>query len=151
MVGNIQGEVADTMFLREEFEMIVVADQIAVGLAGADLLEGPFLVHFEDAGRGDKKCEVRSAKCGIPNVTYSVTIFFGVFKLAVHRFDTAFERRFELREVPHEDDQARVCRSRSRPAGESADVEYAARAASLEGPARKSKNPGADSDDQEAT
>ena len=30
-------------------------------------------------------------------------------------------------------------------------VEYAARAASLEGPARKSKNPGADPDDQEAT
>ena len=57
-VGDVEREIADAPVVREELQVIVVADQVAVGLAGADLFERPFLAHLEDARRSDEDCGV---------------------------------------------------------------------------------------------
>ena len=50
-VGHVQRIIADAPVAGEEFEVVVIADQIAVGVAGAHLLQRPFLARFEDARR----------------------------------------------------------------------------------------------------
>ena len=58
-VGDVERVIADAPVAGEEAQVVVVADQVAVGLAGADLLERPFLAQLEDAGRGDEDFRVR--------------------------------------------------------------------------------------------
>ena len=53
-VGDIKRVIADAPAIREEFQVIIIADEIAIGVAGAHLLEYPLLAGFEDAGRSDE-------------------------------------------------------------------------------------------------
>ena len=53
MVRDVQRKVADPAILRKELQMIVIADEIAVGFAREHLLENPFFAGFEDARRDD--------------------------------------------------------------------------------------------------
>src|SRR4051812_28478407 len=62
-VGDVEGEIANTPVGGEKGEMLVVANEVTVGLTRADLLEGPFFASFEDARRSDENCGVRSAEC----------------------------------------------------------------------------------------
>jgi hypothetical protein len=52
-IGDVEGEVAAFAGGGEVGEVIVVTDEVAVGFAGANLFENPFLAGFGDAGRGD--------------------------------------------------------------------------------------------------
>ena len=78
--------------------MIVIAHQIAVGLAGADLFQNPFLARFENARRGDENFRRPSparAKSG-----HGLAIFFRVFKFAINRAPNRMGmRRFQLRQL----------------------------------------------------
>ena len=48
-VGDVEGEIADTPAISEKFQVIIIADEVAVGVAGPDLFENPLLAGFEDA------------------------------------------------------------------------------------------------------
>ena len=52
-IRDVQRKIAALPIAGEEREVIVVADEVAVGRGGADLLENPFLAGFEDTRRGD--------------------------------------------------------------------------------------------------
>ena len=53
-VGDVERVIADAPVAGEEGQVVVVADQVAVGLAGAHLLENPLLARLEDARRRDE-------------------------------------------------------------------------------------------------
>ncbi len=53
-VRDVQRKIADAPRVREKSQMIMIADEIAVGVAGADLLENPVVARLEDARRATK-------------------------------------------------------------------------------------------------
>ena len=59
-VGDVEGEVPAFAVVGEEGEVVVVADEVAVSLARADLFQDPFFAGFGDAGRGDPDGRVKS-------------------------------------------------------------------------------------------
>ena len=100
----------------KELQVIVIADQIAVGVAGAHLLQLPFLARLEDARRSHKNCGLRIAGCGFATTggvkqRHGLAIFFWVFKFAVNGRHPTFQSGFELRQVADERDECRVWRS----------------------------------------
>ena len=58
-VRHVQRKIPDAPRVREKFQVIVVADEIAVGVARADLLENPVVARFENARRGDEDGRLR--------------------------------------------------------------------------------------------
>ena len=60
-VGDVQREIPYAAVVRKEFQMIIVADQIAIRIAGAHLVQRPFLAHFENARRSHENGRMRSA------------------------------------------------------------------------------------------
>ncbi len=52
-IGDVEREVAAPALVGEPLQVVVVADEVAVGLARQHLLENPFLARLEDARRGD--------------------------------------------------------------------------------------------------
>ena len=52
-VGDVEGEIADTPAISEKFQVIIIADEVAVGIAGADLFENPLLAGFENPRRSE--------------------------------------------------------------------------------------------------
>src|ERR1051325_4690227 len=53
-VCDVQRKISDLPVIRKEFQMIVIADEITIGIAGADLFQRPFLAHFENTWRSDE-------------------------------------------------------------------------------------------------
>ena len=92
--------------------MIVIADEITVGVARADLFESPFFAGFENARRGDKDSRFPIPDFGLAAARGveqrdSLAVFFWVFKFAINRLCAAFQRGFELRQIANENDQLR--------------------------------------------
>ena len=52
-VGDVEREVPNATFPGEEAQVVVIADQVAVGFGGTHLFENPVLAGFENAWRGD--------------------------------------------------------------------------------------------------
>ena len=55
-IGDVEGEVAAFAVGGEVGEMVVITDQVPVGVAGTDLFENPLFAGLGDAGRGDPDC-----------------------------------------------------------------------------------------------
>ena len=114
-VGHVQRKIPDAAAVGEKFQVIVIADQIAVGVAGAHLVQNPFLAHFENARRRDPDAGLR--ECGLAAGADNrrrvwthrdrFAIFLRVFKFAINRLHAALQRGFELRQIADEDDQFR--------------------------------------------
>ena len=107
-VGDVERVIANAPLVREEGQMVVVADEVAVRLAGADLLERPLLAHLEDPRRSDK--ELRSAECGVRScgtVSHRLAILLRVLELAVKRLHATLQGGVELLKVTHQHDQVR--------------------------------------------
>ena len=111
-VRHVQRKIADATCVRKKFQVVVVADEIAVGVAGTDLVQNPFLTHLGNARRGDKNrgrwklgdgSWDGTAARGV-NRRDGLAIFFRVFKLTIERVHAAFQRGFQLRRVANEDD-----------------------------------------------
>ena len=109
-VGDVQGEIADAAGAGEKLQVIVIADEIAIGIGGADLVENPLFAHFEDARRGDEDAGAVGAgvregtAVGGVESSDSFAIALGVLEFAINRFGAALEGGFELRLVADEDD-----------------------------------------------
>ena len=57
-VGHVQRIIADAPVIGEKLQVIVIADQVAVGVAGAHLLQRPFLAGLENARRSHENVRV---------------------------------------------------------------------------------------------
>ena len=53
-VGHVEREVADAPRVGEVIQVVVIADQVSVGVARANLVQNPLLARLEYARRGDK-------------------------------------------------------------------------------------------------
>src|ERR1035437_5156796 len=99
-VCHVQRKIADAPRVREKIKVVVVADEITVGVAGANLLENPFIARLEDARRGDKNTGrgwriengrwSRAAARGVKKRD-GFAVFLRIFKLAIHRRCTRSE------------------------------------------------------------
>ena len=87
--------------------MVVIADQVTVCLAGADLLERPFLAHLEDPRRSDETFGLRRAPGGTAEAGNRLAILLGVLEFAVESFYAALQGGVELPKVAHHDNQVR--------------------------------------------
>ena len=58
-VGDVERIIADAPVVREKVQVIVIADQVAVRVAGAHLFQRPFLARLEDARRSDENARLR--------------------------------------------------------------------------------------------
>ena len=76
-VGDVERVIADAAVVGEIVQVIVVADQVAVGLAGPDLLQGPVLAHLEDSWRGYEHLAARSCGAQARNRRTASRYFFG--------------------------------------------------------------------------
>ena len=91
--------------------MVVVPNQVTVGITGAHLLQNPFLAHFEYARRGYEDSKFRSSdRSREPARPLAVSkdrllILLRVFKFAIQRLHTAPQRSFQLVKVPDENDK----------------------------------------------
>ncbi len=86
-------------------QVIIIADQIAIGFAGTNLFQRPFFAHFENSGWSDEKCGTWAVERRGSKLAYSVAILLRIFELAVESFDAGFLGGFELRQVADEHDQ----------------------------------------------
>ena len=92
-IGDVEGEVAAAAVGGEVGEVVVVADEVAVGIAGTDLFENPFFAGFGDAGRGDPdgagiadcRLPIGDWLNGLPDAEGldGFAVVFGVFEFAV--------------------------------------------------------------------
>ena len=102
--------------------MVVIAHEVTVGVARADLFENPFFAGLGDARRGDPDRRRRETGRGgggrgLPGAETrdGVAVVFGVFEFAVDRGDpSAGERGVELLEAAHDDDDLGRSRWRGR-------------------------------------
>ena len=116
-IGDVEGEVTSFAVGGEVGEMVVVADQVAVGVAGADLFENPFFAGLGDAGRGDPDRRIFDSRLAIfdwagalPSAEFldGVAVVLGVFELAIDGGDAgAGEGGVELGEAADDDDELR--------------------------------------------
>ena len=105
--------------------MVVIAHEVTVGVARADLFENPFFAGLGDARRGDpdrRRWETGrgGGGRGLPGAETrdGVAVVFGVFEFAVDRGDpSAGERGVELLEAAHDDDDLGRSRRRGRRGG----------------------------------
>ena len=105
-VRHVQREIPDPPRVREKFQVVVVADEITVGVARADLVENPLVTRLEDARRRDEDAGRgwriengrwrRAAARGVKR-RHRLAVFLRVFKLAIHRRHAALQRGIELR------------------------------------------------------
>ena len=92
-VGHVERKIATPTVGFEKREVVVIADEIAVGGGRTHLLQNPLFAGFKDTGRGDPDC-------GIFNFRFSIFVFrklefaeagdgiavvFRVFELAINR------------------------------------------------------------------
>ena len=56
-IRDIEREIADAPVVCKKPQMIVVANQVTVGLAGTDLFERLFLAHLENPWRSHEDCQ----------------------------------------------------------------------------------------------
>ena len=85
--------------------MIVVADEVAVGLAGTDLIENPFFAGFENAGRGNPDCRRLRLAAKIAYELDGFAIEFWVVEIAVESGYAGMESGLELRKIADEDNE----------------------------------------------
>jgi hypothetical protein len=111
-VGDVEREIAAAAVGFEEREVVVVADEVAVGLGGADLFQDPLFAGFEDAGRGDPDARIFDFRMGIFDLELAeagdgVAVVFRVFELAVDRAGAGGPGGVELFEQADDGDQLR--------------------------------------------
>ncbi len=99
--------------------MIVIADEITVGVRRQNLFQDPFLAGLENSRRRDENFRLpasgfRLAAASRVKQSHRLAIFFRVLKFAIHRLHAAFQRGFKLRQAADEDKQFRAGDARLR-------------------------------------
>ena len=61
LIRHVQRKITDAPAVREEIQMIVIADEITIGRARSDLLKNPLFARFENTRRSDEDCRMRIA------------------------------------------------------------------------------------------
>src|ERR1044071_6656188 len=91
--------------------MIIIANEITVGFARTNLLKRPFLAHFENSRRSDKKRTCLVVRSGT-EARHGFTVFLRIFKIAVNCSNAAINGSLELRETSNQNDELRHRRRR---------------------------------------
>ena len=106
-IRDIEREIADAPVVCKKPQMIVVANQVTVGLAGTDLFERPFLAHLENPWGSHEDCQFPIADCQfvLAHHCHRLAITFGVLEFAINGFHAALKRSFELGEIADQHDQ----------------------------------------------
>ena len=110
-VGHVEREIAHQPALAgEKAEVVVIADEVAVGLGGTHLLENPILAGLENARRrdADRASRFDAVRREHAEPPHGFPVRFRVLEITMHRARARRHRRVELREVAHEDGKLRA-------------------------------------------
>lgn len=99
-VGDVEREIADAPEIGEGVQMFVVSNENAVWVAGAHLVENPFLPGFEDPRGCDEDGQTGGAV--LSDEQNGVAKALGVFELAIDGRRSCAECRLELGHGSHE-------------------------------------------------
>src|ERR1035437_36078 len=103
-VGDVERIVANAAVVREEAQMVVVADEVPIRLAGSDLLERPLLAHLEYPRRRDEAFGLGSAERRVVEASDRLAILLWVLEFTVERRYAALQCGVELRLLAHQHD-----------------------------------------------